>query len=81
MSNARLKTFATELPAKVAPILVGLVMVVNASHLSGFVDDVQWQDLIDSNLRLLGGIIIGLGCLKILVDWYVAYVAAELSDE
>jgi len=79
MSKNRLTTFASELPAKLGPLLVGLVMVVNAEHVSGFITDVKWSDMAHSNLRLLGGILIGLGCLKILVDWYMAHAAPELG--
>lgn len=73
--KTHMREFASGVPTRLAAVIVGLVMVTNARLAANLITDIEWGEFAYANLRLLGGILIGLGFLKLAIDWYLAFTS------
>ena len=77
MSNTNMLEYVKGIPGNLLTIIFGCICIVNSSNVNAFVEQEELQDLIADNLELIGRILVVLGIIKILVDWYVANSADQ----
>ena len=68
--NAEERELIRALPNRLLGIVVGIIMVVNAGPFGKAAPD-EIQDIVTTNLSLLGWLIIGLSLLRTVIDYWL----------
>tara|TARA_B110000881_G_C18327688_1_gene390022 strand:- start:205 stop:456 length:252 start_codon:yes stop_codon:yes gene_type:complete len=80
MSKVAMKNFANQVSAKVVLVFIGIAIHMNASVMAAFADDLRIKTVVETNMELVGLIIIVFGLLNIIVGYYLAAVEDEEAD-
>lgn len=68
--NAEERELIRALPNRLLGIVFGIIMVVNAGPFGKAAPD-EIQDIVTTNLSLLGWLIIGLSLLRTVIDYWI----------
>ena len=77
MSKVAMKKFLNDMTGRVVIVFVGIAIRVNASVMSSFTNDYKIENMIETNMELIGLIISTMAFLNIFVHYALAHMEEE----
>ena len=81
MSKVAMKKFLNDMTGRVVIVFVGIAIRVNASVMSSFTNDYKIENMIETNMELIGLIISTMAFLNIGVHYALAHMEEEEEEE
>ncbi|MBT4070683.1 MAG: hypothetical protein HOE79_05535 [Euryarchaeota archaeon] len=80
MSKVAMKKFLNDMTGRVVIVFVGIAIRVNASVMSSFTNDYKIENMIETNMELIGLIISTMAFLNIFVHYALAHMEEEEEE-
>ena len=81
MSKSAMKKFVNDIIGNVVIIFFGLGIHMNASVMASFTNDYKLENLVETNMELIGMIISTMALLNIFVQYALAHMDEEDEEE